>query len=44
MEDIKKEVAELKVLVSKLLELQIAEYNLKYGFMKTKQDKTMNLN
>ena len=44
MEEIKKEVAELKVLVSKLLELQIAEYNLKYGFMKTKQDKTMNLN
>lgn len=44
MEEIKKEVAELKVLVSKLLELQITEYNLKYGFMKPKQDKTMNLN
>lgn len=32
MEEIKKDVAGLKVLVSKLLELQIAEYNLKYNF------------
>ena len=33
MDEIKKEVAELKVLISKLLEIQITEYNLKYGYM-----------
>lgn len=41
MDEIKKEVAELKVLVSKLLEIQITEYNLKYGYMQPKQDKIM---
>lgn len=33
MEDIKKELAELKELVSKLLEIQTIEYNMKYGFL-----------
>lgn len=42
MEEIKKEIAELKELVSKLLEIQIVEYNFKYGFMKPKKDKTTN--
>ena len=32
MEDIKKELAELKEMVSKLLEIQILEHNMKYGF------------
>lgn len=34
MEDIKKEIAELKELVSKLLEIQTIECNMKYGFLK----------
>lgn len=33
MEELKKEVAELKELVSKLLELQIYEHQMKYGYM-----------
>lgn len=40
MEELKKEVAELKELVSKLLEIQISEFNLKYGWMQKKQEGT----
>ena len=31
MEELKKEIAELKVLVSKLLEIQTKEFQMKYG-------------
>lgn len=31
MEDLKEELAELKKIVSKLLEIKILEYNMKYG-------------
>lgn len=33
MEDLKKEIAELKELVSKLLEIQIYDHNMKYGYL-----------
>lgn len=33
MEEVKKEIAELKELVSKLLELQIFDHKMKYGYM-----------
>lgn len=33
MEDIKKELADLKELLSKLLEIQTIEYGIKYGFL-----------
>ena len=33
MEEIKKEIAELKELVSKLLELQKFDYKMKYGYL-----------
>ncbi len=33
MEELKKEVAELKEIVSKLLELQTYEHNMKYGYI-----------
>ena len=33
MEELKKEVAELKDLVSKLLEIQISDYHMKYGYL-----------
>lgn len=32
MEEIKKELAELKEILSRLLEIQTTEYNMKYGF------------
>lgn len=37
MEDLKRELAELKELVSKLLEIQTVEYNIKYGFLNSNQ-------
>lgn len=33
MEDVKKEIAELKELVSKLLEIQLFDHNMKYGYL-----------
>jgi len=33
MEEIKKDLTELKEMVSKLLEIQSKEFNLKYGWM-----------
>ena len=40
MEEIKKEIAELKVLVSKLLEIQEKEFQIKYGYLNSKQSYT----
>lgn len=33
MEELKKELAELKGIVSKLLEIQMIDYNMKYGYL-----------
>lgn len=40
MEEIKKEIAELKELVSKLLEIQIYDHNMKYGYIDKPLSKT----
>lgn len=44
MEEIKKELTELKALVSKLLEIQTSEFNMKYGWMKKNPNNTNFLN
>lgn len=41
MEEVIKEIAELKELVSKLLELQIYEHNMKYGYIDKTLSKTI---
>lgn len=40
MEEIKKELAELKELVSKMLELQKYEHDIKYGYLKKQLNAT----
>lgn len=37
MEDIKKELAEIKEILSQLLEIQSAEFNMKYNFLNVKK-------
>lgn len=40
--NLKKEIAELKELVSKLLELQLFEHKMKYGYLDNPLNKTTN--
>ena len=40
MDELKKEIAELKVLVSKLLEIQTKEFRMKYGYLNCKKGHT----
>ena len=42
MEEIKKELAELKELVSILLDIKTKEFNLKYGSFMGKEERTSN--
>lgn len=42
IEEIKKELTELKVLVSKLLEIKFREFDLRYGWMNAKEGGTTN--